>query len=149
MRLLVDINVIADVALGREGRETSGAVLAQIGDVHEGWIAWHSLSVIAYLLGRHGSPTTARQAIEGVLHWADVAPTTSEHARFAVALPLRDFEDAMQVAAAVACDADCIVTRNARDFRSSPIEAFAPEELLKPRQVRAGRGRSTARTRGR
>ena len=41
-----------------------------------------------------------------------------------------DFEDAMQVAAARACGAQAIVTRNARDFQRSPIPAIGPEDAL-------------------
>ncbi len=32
----------------------------------------------------------------------------------------------MQVGAALACAAECIATRNARDFRKSPIPAVTP-----------------------
>ena len=45
---------------------------------------------------------------------------------------MADFEDAMQVvvAAARACGAQNIVTRNGRDFQRSPIRAISPEEAL-------------------
>jgi hypothetical protein len=43
---------------------------------------------------------------------------------------MRDFEDAMQVAAAQACAADIIATRNTRDFRASPVKARTPKQLL-------------------
>ena len=39
---------------------------------------------------------------------------------------MTDFEDAMQVAAARACEADFIVTRNERDFAESPIPTLTP-----------------------
>jgi len=35
---------------------------------------------------------------------------------------MRDFEDALQVAAAMACGAQFIVTRNERDFKASPFQ---------------------------
>ncbi len=43
--------------------------------------------------------------------------------RYAAELPMADFEDAMQVAAARACGARYIVTRNVRDYERSPIRA--------------------------
>ena len=46
------------------------------------------------------------------------------------ALPMTDFEDAMQVAAARACGAQHIVTRNVRDYESSPISAISPQDAL-------------------
>ncbi|HSM36115.1 MAG TPA: PIN domain-containing protein [Longimicrobiales bacterium] len=59
-----------------------------------------------------------------------VAPTDTEALRYAATLPLSDFEDAMQVAAARACGAEVIATRNVADSRSSPIPARTPGKLL-------------------
>ena len=41
-----------------------------------------------------------------------------------------DFENAMQVAAARACGARHIITRNVSDFRRSPIPALTPRDAL-------------------
>ena len=41
-------------------------------------------------------------------------------------LPLIGIEDALQVAAAMACGAQFIVTRNERDFRKSPVPTLSP-----------------------
>jgi predicted nucleic acid-binding protein len=43
---------------------------------------------------------------------------------------MTDFEDAMQVAAAHACGAQHIVTRNIKDYTRSPIRAVSPREAL-------------------
>ena len=43
---------------------------------------------------------------------------------------MTDFEDALQVAAAHACGAQHIVTRNAKDYERSPIRAISPQEAL-------------------
>ena len=48
----------------------------------------------------------------------------------ALALPLSDFEDAMQCASAMACNADVIVSRNVKDYQNSPIRTVTPEQLL-------------------
>ena len=62
--------------------------------------------------------------------FVDVAPTTTESLRQAGRLGLADFEDAMQVAAGLACSADVIATRNTRDYRGAPIEALPPGEVV-------------------
>ena len=41
-----------------------------------------------------------------------------------------DFEDAVQSATAERLRADCIITRNVRDFSGSRIAAFTPSEYL-------------------
>ena len=42
----------------------------------------------------------------------------------------KDFEDAVQSAAAERIHADYIITRNVRDFSESKVMAFTPSELL-------------------
>jgi hypothetical protein len=42
-----------------------------------------------------------------------------------------DFEDALQIATANGCGAVRIATRNLRHYRSSPIPARTPSDLLK------------------
>lgn len=50
--------------------------------------------------------------------------------RYALDLPMADFEDALQTAAARACGARSIVTRNVRDFARSPVPAVTPGAVL-------------------
>ena len=66
-----------------------------------------------------------------LLRFIQIAPTSTDSVRYAAGLPMRDFEDALQVAAAVACGANTIVTRNVRDYARSPVGAVTPTALLK------------------
>ena len=59
-----------------------------------------------------------------------MAPTSTESARYAAGLSIADFEDALQAAAAVACNADTIATRNIRHYRQSPVKAQTPSILV-------------------
>jgi hypothetical protein len=59
-----------------------------------------------------------------------VAYTGQREAMRAFQLPISDLEDAMQAVAADACGADCIVTRNTRDFTGSPVPVLTPQEYL-------------------
>jgi len=45
-------------------------------------------------------------------------------------LNMKDFEDAMQVAAAAAWRADVIATRNLRDCANAPVRAAKPESIV-------------------
>ena len=80
---------------------------------------------------RQQSAISDRHFNRGMLTWADVAQTGSADALAALDLPMRDFEDALQVAAAMACGAKCIVTRNERDFKASPVPALSPDAFLR------------------
>lgn len=52
MRVLIDANVLLDVALARPGlHEASEAALSQCGrDENQAFIAWHTLSNVFYIL---------------------------------------------------------------------------------------------------
>lgn len=131
MRLLIDINVLLDVALQRPGAPASARVLGLCGRQHEAWLAWHSIATLAYLIERQRTDIAGRDFIRGLLAWADVAPTSRADAVAALDLPIADFEDALQAAAAMACGAQVIVTRNVRDFKASPVMARTPEAFLR------------------
>ena len=73
---------------------------------------------------------SARDFIVELTRFVAVAATDTEGIRYAAELPMKDFEDAMQVAAARACAARHIVTRNVQDYERSPIRAVAPQEAL-------------------
>ncbi len=126
MRLLIDINVVLDVALQRAGAPASAKLLALCGRQHEGWLAWHSVATLACLIERQQSAISSRDFIRGLLVWAQVAQTGTADAVAALDLPMPDFENALQAAAAMACGAQVIVTRNERDFKGSPVPAITP-----------------------
>ena len=65
-----------------------------------------------------------------LLKWAEVAETTKADARKAFSYGMRDYEDALQLAAAEACGADVLLTRNTKDFKPSPITVMTPEGFL-------------------
>lgn len=130
--------MLLDVALERPGAPASAKVLGQCGRQHEGWLAWHSVATLAYLTERQQSAISGCDFIRGMLVWADVAHTGRSDALAALDLPMRDFEDALQVAAAMACGAQVIVTRNERDFKGSPVPALNPDAFLRKYPVAAG-----------
>ncbi|MCY7316543.1 MAG: PIN domain-containing protein [Rubrivivax sp.] len=140
MRLLIDINVLLDVPLQRPGAPASARLLASCGRQHEGWLAWHSIATVSYLIARQLTAARAREFIRDMLAWAEVANTGRADATAALGLPVRDFEDALQVAAAMACGAQFIVTRNERDFKKSPVPALSPEAFLRQFAARPAGG---------
>ena len=89
------------------------------------------MSNLYYVLQRSENDAAARRFILALIRTVYVAQTGTEDLLYAASLPMRDFEDAMQVAAARACGASYIVTRNARDYARSPIPAIDAEEALR------------------
>ena len=70
----------------------------------------------------------SRELVSELLGCVGVAPVDTALPRYAIALAMSDFEDAMQVAAARSRRARHIVTRNVRDYRLSPIPAITPQK---------------------
>jgi hypothetical protein len=68
--------------------------------------------------------------VDKILSWARVADTSDAKARAARTLGFSDFEDALQAVSALACAADCIITRNTRDFGKSSTPVFTPVAFL-------------------
>lgn len=132
MRLFLDTNVLLDGYFQRAGAAASDAIIVKCdGVTHSGTIAWHTLSNAFYLVRGHSKSTaTAMQFIADLLAWADVAQTSKADALWAVQAGLNDFEDALQLSAAISSTADIVITRNTTDFKNSPIPVMTPEEFL-------------------
>ncbi len=130
MRLLLDTNIILDVVFQRPGEHVSSALITSCGPQNQALLAWHSVATLAYLIERERNAAMARDVITDLLTWAQVATTGHADALQALQLPMPDFEDALQVCAALACGADYVITRNQRDFVKSPVPALTPEEFL-------------------
>lgn len=127
--LLIDSDVLIDAALLREPHAASSMSL--LDEVRLGreraCIAWHTISKFHYEVARERDAPYARQFMADILDFVEVVRTGTADVRYALNLPMADFEDALQVAAAQACGARSIVTRNTRDFAHSPIPAVTPE----------------------
>ena len=127
MRVLLDTDVLLDVALRRASFLANSAAVLQWAESEPGQaaVAWHSLSNVSYLLR-----PDARPFIRDLLEFVEVSPTGTDAAKQAVGFPMKDFEDALQAAAALAFGASYIVTRNARHYRRSPVPVISPAEFV-------------------
>jgi predicted nucleic acid-binding protein len=132
LRVLIDLNVILDVLQRRDTfYAASSRVLAGAETkLFEGWVAAHSLTTLYYLLAKHQNTVQARIIIGELLQFLSVATVDRSVIDQALALPYGDFEDAVQMAAAVQAGVTHLVTRNVRDYRAGPLPALLPAELL-------------------
>lgn len=130
--ILIDTDVLIDVALDQVPfAEASAKVLDLVELGYErACIAWHSVSNLYHLIRPlHGGVET-RDFIVQLTHVGDVAATDAEGVQYAASLPMSDVEDVLQVAAARACGATTMVTRNLKDYKKSPIPVVSPAEAV-------------------
>lgn len=136
MKILVDTNVIINYLTRREDkyRESSIQVMEMCADEKvEGYIAFHSLSIIWYFSVREKKPEEKRR------EWLDrvckILTTSSANHDLVVGAvhntKFRDFEDNLQECCAVSAGADYIVTVNVKDYENSRVKAVTPEQLVK------------------
>jgi predicted nucleic acid-binding protein len=132
VRVLIDSDVLIDVGLNRAPfADFAAQVLDGLEARHgTGFVAWHSIANLFYLVSPASGKENALGYIRDLSGFISVAPVETKDLLYALSLDMADFEDAMQAAAAVACKADWIVTRNIRHYRKSPVKAISPEELL-------------------
>lgn len=136
MRILIDTDVLLDLALDRAPHaEAASRILDGVQrGVLSGVVAWHTVSNLYYLLASCSDRKRALEFIRDLTGIVEVAPTGSAALRTALNLDMSDFEDAMQVAEALAAGVDVIVTRNVGDFRKAPLRAVRPRDLTIPEE---------------
>jgi len=130
--LLLDTNVILDVVLARQPWEADATRLldrAARGDAR-GFVAGHAVTTIYYIVERVRDRATAVTAVADLLQVLDVVELGRADFQRALALGLRDYEDAVQAAACLRIGARYLVTRNERDFKGAPVTPRSPGEVL-------------------
>ena len=131
-RVLIDLNIILDVLQRREPFYPASAGIlaaAERGEI-QGSIAAHTVRTLFYLIAKDQSPRKAKTLISEVLEFIQVVGVTQATIETALILPLTDFEDAVQLAAASGFQADYLVTRNIKDYPETRIPVLAPAELI-------------------
>jgi predicted nucleic acid-binding protein len=131
LKILLDTDVLLDVALDRKAFvDESSAVIEWCQQTPGGGlVAWHTISNVYYILRVARSDAKGREFVADLLAFAGVASGNTESVRQALTMRMSDFEDAMQVAAAMSGNADLIVTRNVLDYRNAVIPAITPREF--------------------
>jgi predicted nucleic acid-binding protein len=130
--ILIDLNVILDVAQKREPHyRASAAVLDRVvrGGLNA-WIPAHAVTTIHYLVSHFQNTAMANNVVDWLLNHFEVAPTGPSELRRAHTLGWDDFEDAVVAVAAESHHCRHLITRNVTDFRDSPVPAVTPEEYL-------------------
>lgn len=108
MRLLLDINVLLDVVFNRSGADASSKILDLCEDgSHHGEVAWHTLPTVFYYLEKSRTAQESWEFIENLTNIVHVVSAGHAEVKRVFAYGMKDFEDALQVSAAVAVPSRC------------------------------------------
>ena len=132
MRLLIDGNIILDVLQNREPHVVDSAKIWKLceTDQVEGFVSGLTFSNLVYVMRKELTSEAINEVFKGlslIFRFTELA--VSDIAK-AAELQWDDFEDAIQSVTAQRVHADCIITRNIKDFKQSRIAAFTPSEFL-------------------
>lgn len=132
MKILIDTNVILDVLFNREDFFQSSSAIWDICEANkaEGYISALSIPNIVYIMRKELDPQKTCQLIERITMLFNVVELNEHDLKGAAQMYSDDYEDAIQMCQAKRINAEYIVTRNVRDFKSSEVSVLTPAELL-------------------
>lgn len=133
MKAIIDTCVIIDALQKREPFWRDAASIFHIAANEQCicYITAKSVADIYYLMHRTThNDTDTRLSINKLLMLFRIADTTAVDTQNALFSNITDFEDAMMHETAVRIKADCIVTRNIKDYKLSKIPVYSPSEFI-------------------
>jgi predicted nucleic acid-binding protein len=132
MRVLLDTNVILDFLLDRPPFADAATAVWQANEQSrfEGYISAITPINVFYIARRIKGADVARQMVAGLLAACQVCLIDSLVLQSALALPLRDYEDAVQHASAAVSQMEAIVTRDTRDYTGATLPVLTPQDFL-------------------
>ncbi len=132
MKVLIDTNVIVDVALEREPfYAESDRILTFVEEGQiQGYVSASTFSDLYYIIRRDKGRDWTLEFLRQLATFCQVATVDNSVISIALTCNFKDFEDAIQYSTAVINLIDAIVTRNPRDFPVNTPSIVTPNQLL-------------------
>ncbi len=132
VRLLLDTNIIVDVALERQPYFASSQqvlLLVERGQV-DGYISASTFGDLYYIIRRGRGQEWTMDFLIWLVTFCQIATVDAVAIERALNANFRDFEDAIQYGTAVLNQLDAIVTRNPQDFPVTEPLILTPNQLI-------------------
>ncbi|MDZ8258078.1 PIN domain-containing protein [Nostoc sp. ChiQUE01b] len=132
MKVLLDSNVILDVALERQpffGNSETVVSFVEEGQI-EGYICASSFSDLYYIIRKDKGRNLALEFLREIVTFCRIATVDSTTINMALTVNFRDFENAIQYSTAVLNHLNAIITRNPGDFPVATPIIMTPEQLI-------------------
>lgn len=132
MRLLIDANILLDVLQKREPHFHDSSLIWKLCETNfaEGYISSLTAANLIYVMRKELDPEKIEKIMQQLILIFRLTDLCACDITIAAKMKWDDFEDAVQSAIADRICADCIITRNIRDFSKSKTIAFTPTEYL-------------------
>lgn len=131
MRVLLDVNIVLDILLKRLPWYIEAELIMQ--ESRNGGLktiaASHSITTIYYIARRLVGIDKAKICVYSCLEALEIQSVDKDILEIAYHMNGSDFEDCVQIAAALRSGVDAIVTRDPAGFKTSPVPIVSPIEL--------------------
>ena len=132
-KLFIDTNIIVDLIADRKPFSKYAIQLFQKAELKEIelFTSSHSIATTHYLLKKYLEEKELRTVLYGLFEYLHVIAVDEAILKKGLRSSHKDFEDSIQIHCASTIEKmDCIVTRNTKDFKSSEIPAYNPDEIM-------------------
>lgn len=132
MKALIDTNVILDVLCNREKFVEDSAKIFKLCEVKkiDGYVSALSIPNLVYILRKELDAEKTEKIIKYLSAIFTITELKVSDLLKAAELGFKDYEDAIQCATAVRIKAECVITRNTKDFVKSSIPVATPSEQI-------------------
>lgn len=131
MRVFVDTNVLIDFVCDRVGFAENADQLFALGCLGEIQLMTSSLSYVTAMYVAHKYDyQKVKKALLAVSQFVMILDLESQTVIDMLSSDWKDYEDATQNHTALLANADCIVTRNKKDFVESTLPIYSVSEFL-------------------
>jgi predicted nucleic acid-binding protein len=132
-KLFLDTNILVDLIADRKPYSKYVIQIFLKAELKEIQLftSSHSIATTHYLLKKYLSEKELRDVLYNLLDYLTVVPVDIDILKKGLRSKHKDFEDSIQILCASSIlKIDCIVTRNTKDFKTSEIPAFNPDEII-------------------
>lgn len=133
MRAYIDTNILVDLVLARQEFLPDAQRVFALGYADEAQLMVSALSFVntVYLGKKYKYPLEEVMAkLRMIADFVDVIDLRGQNVIDMLDSGWKDYEDATQHRSAVEEQADCIVTRNKKDYKASTIDVLTPAEFF-------------------
>ena len=133
MRVMIDTNVILDVLLKRSPFYEAAIEVLKLSvreDIQE-FVSASAITDIYYIAYKNmRDKAVVRELLKKLLLIVSVAGVSEEEIQKALELGWKDFEDSVQYSVALLNEMNGLITRNVKDYSSSEIQVWEPNQFL-------------------
>jgi len=140
VKIVFDTNVILDVLLLRQPFEqASTLLLVEVErETIQGYLCPTTVTTLYYLVKKSKGAKESRRLIRNLLLLFQITPMDKRVLESSLNNDFADYKDGVLYESALRAGLDGIATRNSKDFKTSTLPVFEPEELLQILTQRKG-----------